>query len=204
MPDSSRTPISGEPHDPYEKYRVEEIQKDKEASQFPGKEPASLPKPSPAFSATITLLFKKLLDLFERTTPRGLSHSAEGEMRSHLLRFQELIEKQKESDISQDSFLLNRFSLIWHQLLDDALRFRRETPLSIQIRELFQEIQHYPAHHDHSLGYYLTEYAGQRWLPFPYMEMIQELHEDHMIHNEGSHLSKWSRQIGEIVQTLCG
>ena len=72
----------------------------------------------------------------------------------------------------------------------------------MKIRTFIKELQHYPEHHEHSLGYYLTEYAGQKWLPFPYMEMIRNLHMYHKKNPENSLLSIWSKEIEEMIQII--
>ena len=59
---------------PYEKYRVEEIQKDKETTDAAeGTEPFPESHHS-AFAAYAILILKKFLELFERTTEQGLEH----------------------------------------------------------------------------------------------------------------------------------
>jgi hypothetical protein len=70
------------------------------------------------------------------------------------------------------------------------------------MRTFVKELQHYPAHHEHSLGYYLTEYAGQKWLPFPYMEMLLKLHVLHKKDPQEGPLSLWSKALEEMIQIL--
>ncbi len=108
----------------------------------------------------------------------------------------------KTEDRSQDTAYLNRLSILWNQLLEDVLRFRRQTPLSIQMRSFIKEFQRYPALHEHSLGYYLTEYAGQKWLPFPYLEMIHKLYAMHQKNPESSLLAKWTNDLESMIQIL--
>jgi hypothetical protein len=200
MPSSSN-PSSG-PHDPFDQYKVSEIQKDKEPHDAAEGQPQWEPPHHSAFAAYVSLLFKKLIDLFEETTNLGLTVSAETDVIEHLRLFKAALEILKMEDRSQDAPFLNSLSMHWHQLLDDVLRFRRQSPLSLKMRAFIKEFQQYPAHQEHSLGYYLTEYAGQKWLPFPYMEMIQKLHMQHKKSPENSNLSSWTKEFDELIQIL--
>lgn len=202
MPGSSQPPISGEPHDPYEKYRVEEIQKDKEPGNAAEGTKSFQEKHHSAFAAYALLILNRFLELFERTTEQGLSTSAQEEVLNHLALFKAALETLKTEDRSQDSLFLNKLTELWHQLLEDSYSFRRHTVLATKIRTFIKELQHYPEHQEHSLGYYLTEYAGQKWLPFPYMDMIRHLHMSHKKNQENSLLSLWSKEIEEMIQII--
>jgi len=202
MPSSSQPPSNRGPYDPFEKYRIAEIQKDKSMPDTSeGSEKFQL-KSKSAIVAYLILLLKKFLDLFEETTDHGLAVSAESEVSEHLAQLKAAIEILKMEDHGQDSAFLNNLSLLWDQVLEDVVRFRRQTPLSIKMRAFLKELQHYPDDPVHSLGYYLTEYAGQKWLPFPYMEMISRLTLAHQKKPESSLLSRWSGMLDEMIQIL--
>lgn len=202
MPDSFQPPIGDNPHDPFEKYRVSEIQKDKNPSEPSIEKKEDQSKTKSMFAAYVALLFKKFLDLFEETTERGLAVSEESDVLEHLNELKSAIEILKTGDRGQDSAFLNGFSRLWHQILEDALRFRRQTPLSAKMRLFIKDIQHFPENQMHSLGYYLTEYAGQKWLPFPYMEMISRLSAQHQKKPESSLLARWSGMLEEMIRLL--
>ena len=202
MPDSYQPPVSGESRDPYEKYRVAEIQKEKGTPDAAEGTETFSPRRQSVFAAYVSLIFKKFLELFEGTSERGLAISAESDVREHLILLKSSLDILKQEDHSQDSPFLNRLSMQWHQLLEDVLRFRRQTPLSIQMRAFIKELQHHPERHEHSLGYYLTEYAGQKWLPFPYMEMIQRLHAQHQKILDASILTRWTQELESMIQIL--
>jgi hypothetical protein len=194
-------PVSGE-HDPFDKYRVSEIIKDKSARDATeGDEKYEVPQ-GHAFLAYVSLIFKKLLDIFEETTERGLAVSAENDVREHLVLLKAAMETLKIEDRSQDSAFLNHVSLLWHHLLEAVLRFRRQTPFAIKMRSFIKEFQNYPEKLQHSLGYYLTEYAGQKWLPFPFMEIVHRLYSEHKKAPESSHLVRWSKELDEMIQSL--
>lgn len=200
MPSSFQPPLGGT--DPYEKYRVAEVQKDKGPRDLSEGTEEGKPERQSAFAAYVALVFKKFLELFESTTEQGLAVSAESDVLEHLILFKAALEIMKIEDRSQDAPFLNSLAQHWHQLLDDVLRFRRQTPLSIQMRSCIKQFQQYPENQQHSLGYYLTEYAGQKWLPFPYMEMIYKLHAQHKKNPDTSTLTAWSKSVDELIALL--
>jgi hypothetical protein len=202
MPDSFQSPIGGGSKDPFEKYRIEEIQKDKDAEDAEKKLNWSSQTRRSLFATYMILIFKKFLDIFDQTTERGLGASAEIDVREHLALFKATFETLKIEDHSQDIAFLNRLSLLWHQLLEDVLRFRRKTPLADQMHAFIKSIKSYPANQEHSLAYYLSEYAGQKWLPFPYMEMLQQLWREHQKNLESSNLYQWSEDLEKMIQIL--
>jgi hypothetical protein len=199
MPDSYQPPVSGEHHDPY---RVTEIQKDKETQDSLQNQESVEPKHHSAFVAYAIIVLKKFFDLFEHTTEQGLRVSAESNVLEHLTLFKAALETLKLEDRSQDSSFLVKLSDLWHQILDDSYSFRRQSLLSMKIRSFIKEFQHYPEQSEHSIGYYLTEYAGQTWLPFPYMEMIRQIHLAHKKNPQKSSLSIWSNELEAMIQII--
>lgn len=197
MPDSFQNPIGGnKPPDPYD-YRVEEIQRDKSERDAPPPPPKR-----PFIAAMIIHAFKKFFDLFEKGQQEEPFSYSEADARAHLLEILVLFERLQMEDHSQDLFFLKQLSQLWSLLLDDALQFSRRTPVAMHLHELMQSIQEYPEGEEHSLGYYLLEYAGQNWMPFPYIEMIQGLWKDSQKNGEKSHLAEWCKDLSEIINSL--
>lgn len=199
---SYQNPV-GQPQDPYDKYRVERIEADKKTKD---EEKKKEEKPAPgnpmAASAYLLLLFHRFLDLFEDTSEKGIASTAEKEVRDNLILVKEALEILKKEDRSQDAIFLNGLSELWHKALQDIMRFRRETPLARQFKSLIKDIDSYPENQEFSLGYYLTEYAGQKWLPFPYMELVMKIHADHEKNPESSVLTEWTTLIDSLVKKM--
>ncbi len=202
MPDSFQNPVGGGPKDPFEKYRIEEIQKDKDSKEDKKQKNGDNHTHRSLFAAYIILLLKKFLDLFDQTTERGLAASIESDVKKHLILLKAAFEALKGKDFSQDASFLNSLSNLWHYLLEDILHFRRKTPLEKMMNSFIKSIQRYPENQEHSLAYYLSEYAGQKWLPFPYMEMIQQLWAEHQKRVDSSHLHQWSEDLDKMIQIL--
>ena len=200
---SFQNPVGDQPQDPYERYRVERLEADKKTKDEEKKKEPEPEKTSPAaMGAYLLHLFHRFLDVFEDTSEKGISNSAEKLVRDNLILIKESLETLKREDRSQDAPFLNRLSELWHHALEDILRFRRETPLAVLFKQLIKDIDTYPEKQEFSFGYYLTEYAGQKWLPFPYMELVMRLHDQHQKNPESSALTRWTDAIDALAKRM--
>jgi len=197
--DSFHNPVG--PKDPYKGYRVDELEEKHAREEKASTEDKTLSE-STLLGAYFLSLFRKFCQLFQEESERGLSTEAEKEVRADLLLFKEALEILKKEDRSQDTQFLNHLSELWHQVLEDSLRFKRKSSFSSSFRAMIQEIQHYPPNQEHTLGYYLTEYAGQDWLPFPYMDLIQKMHQQHEANPRLSPLTQWTDRIDRLTSIL--
>ncbi len=193
------TPIG--PQKPFEKeFRVERVDEEKltkdQKERTPGKE---VPTEKLGVAAFLLEVFRDVVDFFVES--KEAAKSVEKGARENLLLFKEALETLKKEDRSQDAQFLNGLSQIWLHLLEDAIHFKKDET-SLKFRDLIRVIQHYPENQPHTLGYYLSEYAGQKWIPFPYMELIQKIHKDHEKNPTVSPLASWSIRIDELVALL--
>jgi len=109
-------------------------------------------------------------------------------------------------DVSRDPDYAQHLSQIWHQLLDSVnlvefLQRKKNDTLS-QLKIFIETFAYYPPKQEHSLGFYLTEFAGKEWLPFPFMEQLHGLYEDHLVHKKESQLFHWISSIDLILSNL--
>jgi len=92
------------------------------------------------------------------------------------------------------SWGLERCKMAFARVLRDydyyVLRNEKATNL---IKKIIDEINDYPKNSEFTLGYYISEFAGYSWVPFPYMEMLQNLHLEDKKDPINSHLSHWIR-----------
>lgn len=188
------------PPDPYERYRVEEIQKDKQEKAGWDRKP-QIPEKESGIGAHLLSMLRKFVDWFQGARKKLPASEAEN-IKKHLAVFKEILEILKEEDRSQETFFLNNFANTWHLLLDDALQLRKTAPLADRYLSFIQDVESYPEKTEHSLGYYLMEYKGQRWLPFPFMELVQKLHLDHKKNPKESKLTSWTTQIDSLIAEL--
>ena len=192
-----QNPVGGAPEDPYERYKKYRIEGGENGGgkNFGGDEPPKKPLPPGSF---FLILLHKILDYFLSLG----SNKREKEVLDDLMQLRDAFELMKGEDRSQDIAFLNRLSKIWHNALEHSLKFRRTNALSIAFRSFVQKIQNYPEGQEHTLGYYLTEYTGEKWLPFPYMELIQRIHEDHVKEPNESALSQWIQELDELISGI--
>jgi hypothetical protein len=200
MSSSGGSPVGGRPNDPFERYyqikNLEEIREDNQRNEYRSSNQNSL------FATYLLFLLQKILKFITGPKHQDLSKPAKKETKENLLEMQKALKILMKEDRSQEALFLKQLSQFWQKMLEDSLRFKKMTPLAIHFKTFIKEIASYPEARDHSLGYYLSEYAGQSWLPFPYMELIQKLHtlaEKNPSHNP---LAKWILSLDKIIALL--
>lgn len=197
---SYQNPVGGS-RDPYDKLRVEPIEEDKLTKNDRRKPPVEKSSDEKLGAAAYLLqAFRSIVDFFLESP--SMAKSVEKDARENLLRLKEAFEILKKQDRSQDIQFLNDLSKIWQHVLEDCLRFNRDSSVAEQFKALVKKIQHYPPGQPHTFGYYLAEYAGQKWIPFPYMELVQKLHNDHEKNPTVSALVQWTVLIDELISLL--
>ena len=125
-------------------------------------------------------------------------HSLEDDLKRLLSAF----DKLKVEDYSQDVSTLNQLSSWWHQFLEDAERSRGKSTYFAKLENFIEHLHAYPQSEKHSLGYYLLEYAGAEWTPFPFMDLLQDLHLEHQKTPATSHLTKWTTLLRQLISQI--
>lgn len=198
----TQPPSPPPPFDPYEKYRVEALERERLERETKEKYRPPEPAKGLGFGQEVLRLFYKFFELFEKTSNKGLTPTAEKSIRKNLLALKEAFTSMKQENKSQEAPFLNSLSILWHQILEDVLKFQRSTPLAKEFSELIHGIDTYPRRSEHTLGYYLMEYAGQTWLPFPFMELIQKLHFEYQNNPIQCQLTFWTTQIDALAKKM--
>jgi hypothetical protein len=119
--------------------------------------------------------------------------------------FSQLLEKLKKENISEDSRFTEELSHLWLILNEHASSDGQERypPLYYpKLKSFLQTLIRYPEKSDHTFGYYLNHYAGEKWLPFPFMDLLSKLHEDHIVLKSKSTLSLWVFSLTTILNML--
>jgi hypothetical protein len=199
-----QNPFGGpeDPYDKYRKYRVDGVDHEKHEERRKKsfeEEPAKKPLPTGSF---LLVLMHKLLDYLITLGGHGISDKSEKEVRDDLHLLKGSFESLKWEERSQDVEFLNGLSEIWHRALEDRMRFKQSAAFSAAFRAFVKKIQNYPEGQEHTLGFYLTEYTGEKWLPFPYMELIQRIHEEYQSDPAASALSFWILELEQLIAAL--
>ena len=108
--------------------------------------------------------------------------------------------------MSTSSDFANDLSIIWIRLVEDfdniEILERKNLQEVASFRVMMDEIKNFPPDSDHRFGYYLLEHAGKDWLPFPFIEMLARLHQEHVMDSKTSTLSAWFKKIDGVITNL--
>ncbi|MCB1107174.1 MAG: hypothetical protein KDK76_03665 [Chlamydiia bacterium] len=185
--------------------RVNPIEADKHGreNQTWGAEPE---KGQPRIYGAFLIFIQKLVTLFNKEKEGGeLEALSEDSLSARVQDLKQTLQILMESDQSASGKFCAQFSAVWHKLLQgvQALSHTRKSPLVDvdKLKTLLADINHYPPNEDHKLGYYLSEFAGETWLPVPFREILKKLFSDHRINQSHSTLSQWVELISEILQS---
>ena len=196
--------VGPDQEDPLKRYyRVEEIERIKwEESKKNKREPSREPpeETNPGWAAFILLLFEQIFDYLKMSVQKRLGTAGLKPAREQLLLFKAAFETMMQEDRSQDALFLKRLSNLWQNILELSLE-QTNTPLYQPLKTFIKDVESYPKDETHTFGYYLDEYAGQKWLPFPYMELIHKLHHQHEMDPASSLLTRWTHMIEEILNS---
>ena len=121
---------------------------------------------------------------------------------AHLKKLKSLLETLMEKDISQNYLFAQSLSEEWHALLcflDIKKRRRKKSIYFQQLQTFIEQVHQYPKKADLSLGYYLTKFTGKKWLPFPFIKILFELHEDFEKNHQASLLSHWVTTLSHLI-----
>ena len=176
-------PVGGGPKDPYDEYReqLKAIEREKQEKQKQQPKRELLP------IMQILLWMRRIVNHF-------FNGSSDGELEIHLAKLKELLEILKVEDRSSDSEFSKQLSSTWIQLLEQLREHKNK-----QATNLIKQINAYPNGEIHSLGYYLSERAGQTWLPIPYTEMLKKIHEDYLNQPSEAPLTSWINQLSQLL-----
>lgn len=111
------------------------------------------------------------------------------------------LEILKAEDRSQDMQFLNLLSSYWNKAIEESVEYENHKAAAL-FKIFSKKILNYPEHQTHTFGYYLTEHAGQKWIPFPYMELIQKIHQEHEKNPTASVLREWTRLLNDLIGLL--
>ncbi len=189
-----------EPSD-YEQIKVNAIEKDKKEKEAPYTGPPTAPKPF--LFAALVAQFKKFLETFSSKGSTAITLFDQQQMLEDVISFRELLQILSKEDQSHNPEFAQQLSELWHNFLDDCnsiLSDESNPPEAlVKLKSFVTVISHFPPGEDHTLGFYFTEYAGKEWIPFPFMEILQNLHAGYKENSTQSALSAWIDRLSDIL-----
>jgi hypothetical protein len=203
MGDLDKNIYRKEEQSPYEKIVVSPIEKDRrEKETYSSLKNATRSQ----IYATLVSCFKKLFSAFAlkrngQPLVLDLQH-----LMDDIIAFRQSLIVLSREDQSHNPDFTQHLSELWHKLLDDcnalSLSTERSTEILSQIKFFISQVQHFPPSADHTLGYYFTEYAGKDWIPFPFMDLLQQLHEEYNASPVISVLNQWVTLLNQILDPV--
>lgn len=187
---------------------VPPIEKDKKQGRDEGDYPYNDLEKEETRSFLIATLFSTIKKIINKIGNSNVSDaiSNPAKLKKDLKALRDLLLILCHNDQSHNSDYLYNLSELWHGLLSDFSNIdvadRNNIPLAGKINDLTADILHYPTDEDHSLGYYLTEHAGREWIPFPLMNLLQDLYKQHQKKPIDSKLTYWASQLNDIISDL--
>lgn len=160
----------------------------------------------PTQSQSVAILFSWFRKILNTLSNTGAHLAFSGDL-SHLLDTvtalrQHLLVLAAE-DQSHNPVFMEELPELWHNLLDhcNSLSSLQGPAPEIlnKVRFLISQIENFPHGADHTLGQYFTQYAGKDWIPFPFMELLQGLHEEYIAAPNISVLHNWLLLLEEIL-----
>lgn len=185
--------------EPYKKIIVNRVEQNKKSNDSFSQFPADLTYPNPG--SILICFFKKFTMHF--SFKNKISTVA---LKQDLLELKQLFISLSIEDLSHQLEFIQKLSLLWHKIIEDcnpiSLSLSKGSDFFKKTMDFIQVINHYPANEDHSLGYYLKEHVGEKWVPFPFMELLQELHTDYQKTQDKSYLANWIKILSLITDEL--
>ncbi|PWU15713.1 MAG: hypothetical protein C5B45_02090 [Chlamydiae bacterium] len=185
--------------EPYKKIIVNRVEQNKKSDNSSSPFPADLTYPNPA--SILVSFFQKFTMHF--SFKNKISTKA---LKQDLLDLKQLFILLSIEDLSHQLEFIQKLSLLWHKIIEDcnpiSISLSKGTDFLKKIADFIQIINHFPAKEDHSLGYYLQEHVGEKWVPFPFMELLQELHTDYQRTQDKSYLADWIKILSLIIDEL--
>jgi hypothetical protein len=185
---------------PYEKIIVNPIEKDrKERESFTSLKSATH---SQIYAALLSF-FKKILSTFSSKEKGQALLFDLKRLIENIITFREQLKILSLEDQSHNPDFTQQLSDLWHRILDDcnSLSLSPDTSeILTKVKFFISQVQNFPPGADHTLGYYFTEYAGKDWIPFPFMELLQQLHEEYGASPVISVLNNWLTLLNDILE----
>ena len=179
---------------------MEQLQRARDEAQ--GQEVLHNPSSKIFHFATAVLLLKKFIAEFTESTKSRAASINKQKTLEDLKAFKAVLDELGSIDKSHDPEYTQRLSILWQNLYENCIGLDEKAiqsdPLVSQIYRFVNEVKNYPPGEDHTLGYYLSEHAGQDWIPFPFMKLLAELHEAHNISSD-SQLTLWIDELSSII-----
>lgn len=185
--------------EPYKKIIVNRVEQNKKSNNSFSQFPADLTYPN--LPSLLVSFFKKFTMHF--SFKREISTVT---LKQDLLELKQLFILLSTEDLSHQLEFIQKLSLLWHKIIEDcnpiSVSLSKDSDFLKKTATFIQIINCFPVNEDHSLGYYLQEHVGEKWVPFPFMKLLQGLHEEYQKVQNKSSLADWIKTLSLIIDEL--
>ncbi len=181
--------------------RIQEEKKEKEKfSEIPPDDEKKI------LFATFFSYLKKMFDSFSPSKKLAGKVIDQQAIIENLTKFKKLLEKLSKQDLSTSPEFAIELSDTWCILLEDfdqiEIMERKNLAEISTFRKMIDTVKNYPPESEHRFGYYLIQHAGKDWLPFPFLEILENLHKQYTEDPKGSVLLSWIKLIDQVTTNL--
>ncbi|MCF7851912.1 MAG: hypothetical protein K9M07_01575 [Simkaniaceae bacterium] len=123
----------------------------------------------------------------------------------HLKNLRTLFRILQEENLSQSLDYALKLSKAWNGILNyQTLATSKEMRADAyeKITKLVELFARFPTADEHALGHYLANYAGENWLPFPFMGILNDLYEENLQNAKRSNLAILIKMISNILESF--
>ena len=154
--------------------------------------------------ATFFSYLKKIFDTFSPSKELAGKVVDQQKIIAHLKTFKSLLSKLQKTDLSKSIEYAIELSACWCQLLEgfDTIEImeRKNAKNVALFRKMMDTVKNHPEASEHRFGFYLVQHAGKDWLPFPFIEILKDLHDEQDA--KTSTLHSWNHLIDEVITEL--
>ncbi|MDX8431072.1 MAG: hypothetical protein SNF33_04630 [Candidatus Algichlamydia australiensis] len=152
-------------------------------------------KPSVPF-AWVTGLIKKVFHILTSEKEGNLLKKDTEAIRDDLRKLKKYLSQLEERDESENPLFIERLSSIWEELYQLTETGALIEPKLLEtVGNLQTLFESYPPGELHSFHFYLVKHAGMSWFPFPFIEMLKNLHKEAQQNPKNAHLTQWIAAI---------
>ncbi len=205
MSDFQKPPISRD-QPPKGWIGVHRLEKDKKDAPFEDLEIA--PKQATLMTVSLAGFLKKILHFLipsASTTKSEIANLDKHHIEQQLLEFKKMLMSIARDDQSHNPDFIQQLSSVWQELLqvcNDEYMTKKFPNEALKLRLLAKQLSLFPPSEDHSFGSYLSKHVGANWLPFPLINIIQELHFGYQKDPRLSEISVWLSFLNEIIHSF--
>lgn len=121
----------------------------------------------------------------------------------YLKQFRDNLFQLSQEDLSFDPTFMHDLAESWHALIEAShlieLLDRNQRPETDELKKLLKTIAEHPPKTEQSFGLYMTDFIGEKWLPFPFIELLHELHASFQTNPQNNPLISWIQDLDHLI-----